>query len=76
MLMTSILSLGAKSEAAGLMWRIRRGDPKQYANLTVREWLDGHVRDEPGATAREAAGRARGRAASEDDRQAGRAGAR
>jgi phytoene dehydrogenase-like protein len=45
MLMTSMLSVGAKSEAAGLMWRIRRGDPKQYANLTVREWLDGHVRD-------------------------------
>jgi len=45
LLITSLLRFGAKSEAAGLMWRIRRLDPKQYATLTVREWLDGHVRD-------------------------------
>ena len=46
LLLTSMLSFGAKREAAGLMWRIRRLDAKQYANLTVREWLDGNIRDE------------------------------
>jgi len=45
LLMTSLLSFGAKSEAAGLMFRIRRLDPKQFASLTVRQWLDANVRD-------------------------------
>jgi len=46
LLMTSLLTLGAKTEAAGLMWRIRHLDPKQFAKLSVREWLDANVRDE------------------------------
>ena len=46
LLMTSLLTFGAKAEAAALMWRIRRLDPKQFAKLSVREWLDANVRDE------------------------------
>jgi phytoene dehydrogenase-like protein len=46
LLMTSLLTFGAKGEAAALMWRVRRLDPKQFAKLSVREWLDANVRDE------------------------------
>ena len=46
LLATSLLTFRAKREAASLMWRLRKLDAKQYAGLSVREWLDRDVSDE------------------------------
>jgi len=46
LLSTSLLSFAAKREYAALMLRLRRLDTKQFATLTIREWLDQNVRDE------------------------------
>jgi phytoene dehydrogenase-like protein len=43
LLLTGLLSPGAKIEALGLMWRIRQGDASKFASLTVREWLDREI---------------------------------
>lgn len=45
LLATSILSIGAKFEAIALMWRIRRIDPKPFASISARQWLDENVSD-------------------------------
>ena len=46
LLTTSIFGLKAKAKAAMLMLRIRRIDPKPYASMTVREWIDANASDE------------------------------
>jgi phytoene dehydrogenase-like protein len=43
LLTTSLLPFRAKVEIARTLWRIRRADPRQFAGMTVREWLDAHV---------------------------------
>jgi phytoene dehydrogenase-like protein len=43
LLTTSLLTFPAKLEIARTLWRIRRADPRQFADMTVREWLDAHV---------------------------------
>ena len=44
-LTTSLIGAGAKLETARLLLRIKRIDPKPYAAMTVRQWLDREVRD-------------------------------
>jgi phytoene dehydrogenase-like protein len=46
LLTTSIFGLKAKAQTAALMWRIRGIDPKPYASMTVREWIDANASDE------------------------------
>ncbi len=43
---TTLFGLKAKAEAALLLLRIRRIDPKPYAAMTVREWIDANVSNE------------------------------
>ena len=40
LLTTSLLGVGAKAKLAMLMLRIWRIDPKPFASMTVREWID------------------------------------
>jgi phytoene dehydrogenase-like protein len=40
LLTTSLLSAKAKAQVMLLLLRIRRIDPKPYASMTVREWID------------------------------------
>jgi len=46
LLTTGLLSAKGKIEAAKFYMNIRRADPKKYADLTVRQWLDRDVSDE------------------------------
>jgi phytoene dehydrogenase-like protein len=46
LLTTSIFGLKAKAQLARLMWRIRGIDPKPYASMTVREWIDANASDD------------------------------
>lgn len=46
MLTTSLFGLKAKAQAAMLLLRIRRIDPKPFASMTVREWIDANASDE------------------------------
>lgn len=43
LLLSGMLPFGAKLEALGLMWRIRRGDSKRFASMTAQEWLDREI---------------------------------
>jgi phytoene dehydrogenase-like protein len=46
LLTSSLLSIGGKFEMAKLMVRLRFLDPQQFAQMTVREWLDANVSTE------------------------------
>jgi len=46
LLTTSLLTLKEKAKLAFLMLRIRRIDPKPFASMTVREWIDANASDE------------------------------
>jgi phytoene dehydrogenase-like protein len=46
LLTTSLLGLKAKAQFAILLIRIWRIDPKPYAAMTVREWIDANASDE------------------------------
>ncbi len=46
LLTTSIFGPKAKAKAAMLLLRIRRIDPKPYASMTVREWIDANASEE------------------------------
>jgi phytoene dehydrogenase-like protein len=46
LLTTSLLTLKQKATLAFLMLRIRRIDPKPYASMTVREWIDANASDD------------------------------
>lgn len=46
LLTTSLLGFKAKAKFGVLMLRIRRIDPKPYASMTVREWIDANASDE------------------------------
>src|SRR5438045_314597 len=43
---TGLLSVKAKASAAAFFVRLRRLDPKKFADITVREWLDRSFTDE------------------------------
>lgn len=43
LLTTSLITLKQKAQFAMLMLRIRRIDPKPYASMTVREWIDANA---------------------------------
>jgi phytoene dehydrogenase-like protein len=45
LLTTSLIGLKQKAQFAMLMLRIRRIDPKPYASMTVREWIDANASD-------------------------------
>ena len=45
LLTTSLIGLKQKAQFAMLMLRIRRIDPKPYAAMTVREWIDANASD-------------------------------
>jgi len=45
LLTTSLIGLKQKAQFAMLMLRIRRIDPKPYASMTVREWVDANATD-------------------------------
>jgi phytoene dehydrogenase-like protein len=45
LLFNRLLGTRAKIEAAALLFRLSRIDPKPYASMTVREWLVSYVRD-------------------------------
>lgn len=45
LLTTSLLPMKAKIEAAALMFRIRRIDPKPFASMSARQWIDRNVSD-------------------------------
>jgi phytoene dehydrogenase-like protein len=45
LLLTSLLSGSAKREGAALLWRLGRIDPKPFAAISAREWLDANVHD-------------------------------
>ena len=45
-LTTSLFGLKAKMQMLKLFLRIRRIDPKPYASMTVREWIDANASDE------------------------------
>lgn len=40
LLSTGLIPAGAKAEAAKLFLRLRGADPKKFADMSVREWLD------------------------------------
>ena len=42
---TALLTSRGKWEAASLLFRIGRMDTRQYASMTIREWLDANVSD-------------------------------
>ena len=42
---TNLLGFKAKSELGKLMLRIRRIDPKPFAAMTIRQWIDANVHD-------------------------------
>jgi phytoene dehydrogenase-like protein len=46
LLTTSLFGLKAKVQVAQLLLRIRRIDPKPFASMTVREWIDANASDE------------------------------
>jgi phytoene dehydrogenase-like protein len=46
LLTTSIFGPKAKAKAAMLLLRVRRIDPKPYASMTVREWIDANASEE------------------------------
>ncbi|HEV2720123.1 MAG TPA: NAD(P)/FAD-dependent oxidoreductase [Thermoanaerobaculia bacterium] len=46
LLTTNLLPFSARFEAAKLFLRIRRIDAKQFAGMTVREWLDANVKND------------------------------
>ena len=46
LLTTSIFGPKTKAKAAMLLLRIRRIDPKPYASMTVREWIDANASEE------------------------------
>jgi phytoene dehydrogenase-like protein len=46
LLTTSLFGLKAKAQAAALLLRIRRIDPKPFAAMTVREWIDANTSDD------------------------------
>ena len=46
LLTTTLFGLKAKAQAALLLIRIRHIDPKPYASMTVREWVDANASDE------------------------------
>ena len=46
LLTTSLFGIKAKAQMAMLMLRIRRIDPKPYASMTVREWIDANASDD------------------------------
>ena len=41
--LTALLSAKEKLAAAALLFRIRRIDPRPFAHMTARQWLDAHV---------------------------------
>ena len=45
-MITSLLSLSARAEAAKLLVRIRFLKAEEFAHMTVREWLDANISDE------------------------------
>jgi phytoene dehydrogenase-like protein len=45
-LTTSLFGLKAKAQFASLLLRIRRIDPKPFASMTVREWIDSNASDQ------------------------------
>jgi phytoene dehydrogenase-like protein len=45
LLLTTLLSPGAKFEAARLMFRIRKIDPAPFSGMTIGQWLDSNVSD-------------------------------
>lgn len=46
LLTTSIFGPKTKAKAAMLLLRVRRIDPKPYASMTVREWIDANASEE------------------------------
>ncbi|MDP9360829.1 MAG: FAD-dependent oxidoreductase, partial [Acidobacteriota bacterium] len=46
LLTTKLFGLQAKAQTAMLLLRIRRIDPKPYASMTVRAWIDANVSNE------------------------------
>jgi phytoene dehydrogenase-like protein len=46
LLTTTYFGLKAKMQMAVLLLRIRRIDPRPYASMTVREWIDANASDE------------------------------
>lgn len=45
LLTTSLLSIGAKAEAAALLFRLGRIDPKPFASISARQWIDENISD-------------------------------
>jgi phytoene dehydrogenase-like protein len=45
LLTTNFLGVGAKAKTALLLLRLWRIDPKPYASMTVREWIDSNASD-------------------------------
>ena len=54
LLTTSLLGIKGKAKLAMLMLRIWRIDPKPFASITVREWIDANTTDERLRTVMEA----------------------
>lgn len=46
LLTTSLLSFSAKREAAAVLFRLRRLDAKQFADISIDEWLERTITDE------------------------------
>ncbi len=43
LLTSGLLSPGAKIEASGIFWRLRKIDPRPFASMTAGQWLDANV---------------------------------